>query len=163
MTEPPPGPRPEEATPHDLEALWPQVTALHAHEGLPAPGDAVRSALRRLLGDERHGKAFVVRDGAGVAAYLVLTAGYSLEYGGETLLVDELFVRDRERGRGLGSALLDAAEAYAKARGVGALLIEVGTGNPQAHRLYGRRGFVQHDRHLMAKRLGLAAGRRPRA
>ena len=143
----------EPAQPGDLDAIWPHLVGLHAHENVPKPGDAVRAALGRLLGDERCGKAFVVRDGQDVVAYLVLTASYSLEYGGDTMLVDELFVRGDRRGRGLGSLLLDAGESYAKARGVRALLLEVGTTNADAHRLYERRGYVHHDRHLICKRI----------
>lgn len=146
-------PKVEAALPRDLDAIWPHLVELHAHENIPAPGEPVRDALRRLLADERCGKAFVVRDGDGVAAYLVLTASYSLEYGGDTMLVDELFVRDDRRGQGLGTALLDAGEAYARRRGVRALFLEVGTTNADAHRLYRRRGYVDHDRHLIAKRL----------
>ena len=143
----------EPAGPGDLEAIWPHLVELHAHENVPVPGEAVKGALRRLLGDERRGKAFVVRDGRDVVAYLVLTASYSLEYGGDTMLVDELFVRDDRRGQGLGSRLLDAGEAYAKKRGATALLLEVGTTNTEAHRLYERRGYAHHDRHLIVKRM----------
>lgn len=146
-------PRVEAALPADLDAIWPHLVELHAHANVPRPGEAVRAALRRLLADERCGKAFVVRQGHDVVAYLVLTASYSLEYGGDTMLVDEILVRDDLRGRGLGTALLDAAESYAKGRGAKALFLEVGTGNPDAHRLYERRGYAHHDRHLMAKRL----------
>lgn len=143
----------EPAGPADLDAIWPHLVELHAHENVPVPGDAVKGALRRLLSDERCGKAFLVREGRDVVAYLVLTASYSLEYGGDTMLVDELFVRDGRRGQGLGSILLDAGEAYARHRGATALFLEVGTSNPDAHRLYERRGYAHHDRHLMAKRL----------
>ena len=146
-------PQAEAATVADLDDIWPHLVELHAHENVPRPGAAVKGALRRLLGDERCGKAFLVRDGRDVVAYLVLAASYSLEYGGDTMLVDELFVRDDRRGRGLGSLLLDAGEAYARRRGATALLLEVGTGNPDAHRLYERRGYVHHDRHLIVKKL----------
>lgn len=143
----------EPASPADLDGIWPHLVELHAHENVPPPGEPVRAALRRLLADERCGKAFVAREGADVVAYVVLTASYSLEYGGDTMLVDELFVREDRRGHGLGGQLLDAAEAHARQRGVRVLLLEVGTGNPDADRLYRRRGYVHHDRHLIAKRL----------
>lgn len=150
---PPGGWHVDPAGPRDLEAIWPHLVELHAHENVPQPGEAVLDALRRLLVNEQLGKAFLVREGDAVVAYLVLTASYSLEYGGDTLLVDELFVRDDRRGLGLGSMLLDAGESYAAARGIRALLLEVGTGNKDAHRLYERRGYTHHDRHLIVKRL----------
>ena len=49
---------------------------------------------------------------------------------------------------------LDAAEMACRARGIKALHLESGHGNPRATSLYERRGFKAHERHLMTKWLG---------
>ena len=46
-------------------------------------------------------------------------------------------------GRGLGSAIFDALEASARARGIGALTLTVLASNLGAHRFYLRRGFAE--------------------
>ena len=38
--------------------------------------------------------------------YLVLTLGYSLEYGGRDAFIDEVYIRSSYRGRGIGTAAL---------------------------------------------------------
>jgi ribosomal protein S18 acetylase RimI-like enzyme len=54
-----------------------------------------------------------------------------------TVVVDE-----SARGRGVGSALLDAVDAELARRGIRDLMIGVMEGNDGARRLYERRGFV---------------------
>jgi GNAT superfamily N-acetyltransferase len=142
------------AGPKDAAVLWPMVQALHRHERLPEPGPEVRKALDRLLADPSEGQAHVASDGARPVGYVVLTFGYSLEFHGRFGLVDELFVAEAERGKGLGARLLDEAERACRAEGIQALRLEVEHTNLDAERLYARRGFGRHDRRLMTKRLG---------
>ena len=153
---PPAGPgmavRPADAA--DLGLLLPLIRDLHAHEHLPAPGKEVEAALRALLDDDRLGCVLMAEEDGAVAGYTVLAFGYSLEFHGRDAFVDELFVRDAARGRGVGSLLLDAAEMACRARGIRALHLESGHSNPDATRLYERRGFKAHERHLMTKWLG---------
>ncbi|CAN5863705.1 hypothetical protein BH20GEM1_BH20GEM1_15250 [soil metagenome] len=51
----------------------------------------------------------------------------------------------------LGGSLLDAMEASCRSRGIAALHLEVDHDNPDGRRLYLRRGFADHQRHLMTK------------
>jgi GNAT superfamily N-acetyltransferase len=60
---------------------------------------------------------------------------------GEYALVAELVVREGYRRRGLGAALLRAAEGAARAAGASELRIGVLSGNRAARRLYGQAGF----------------------
>lgn len=63
---------------------------------------------------------------------------------GEHALVAELVVRTRWRGRGIGAALLTAAEERARAAGASELRISVLSGNAVARRLYRSRGFARY-------------------
>lgn len=60
---------------------------------------------------------------------------------GEYAIVAELVVRDAYRRRGIGAALLRAAERHARDAGASELRIGVLSGNHAAHALYGREGF----------------------
>ena len=143
----------EPATVADHAGIWPLLLDLHAHEGVPTPGQANSDALRRLLGDPRFGRAFVVKKAGTVVAYAVVVYGYSLEFAGIDAFLDEINVSQDLRGQGLGTLLLEAAEAHCRTEGVAALHLEVGLSNPRAQALYQRKGFVPHDRRLMTKRL----------
>ena len=66
--------------------------------------------------------------------------------------MDELFVAAKHRGTGIGTQMLDLAEAASREHGARMLHLEVSYGN-RAVELYRRRGFVDHQRFLMSKRL----------
>jgi len=142
------------AGPSDQPALMPMVRELHAHEHLPLPGKEVEAALRTLLADDRVGCVLIAEQAGQPVGYTVLGFGYSLAFHGRDAFVDELYVTEAARGSGIGSLLLDAAEMACRARGIKALHLESGHGNPRATALYGRRGFKAHERHLMTKWLG---------
>jgi len=61
--------------------------------------------------------------------------------GAEMLQMDGIFVSDAARGTGIGSALLDAVFAEARARGLNGVRLDVIDTNPRARALYERKGF----------------------
>jgi GNAT superfamily N-acetyltransferase len=141
----------------DAEAIVRLMRSYYAEEGYPfAEGDA-RAALARLLGEPALGRVWVAEVAGVPAAYVVLTLGYSMEYGGRDAFVDDLYVAPGERGRGLGSAALALAEATCGELGVRALHLEVERHKAPARALYRRRGFAEHERQLMTKLLGVPA------
>lgn len=137
----------------DAGALLAMMRGLYAHERIDFDEPAARGALAELLEDDSRGVAHLILLDGEVAGYLVLTFGFSLEFGGRDAFVDELFVREEFRGRGAGKAALRLAEEVCRARGVRALHLEVERANEDAQGLYRRAGFVDHDRYLLTRRL----------
>jgi GNAT superfamily N-acetyltransferase len=144
----------ERATEADADALVSLMRRFYAEEGYPFDEPSTREALGRLLADERFGAAWVMRVAGDAVGYLVVTFGFSLEFKGRDAFVDELFVLDAHRGRGLGTAALATAEAHCRANGVAALHLEVEHANARAKALYTTAGYAAHTRHLMTKWLG---------
>lgn len=111
------------------------------------------AALRELWPNPRIGLVFLLQAGESLVGYAILTFGFSLEFRGRDALVDELYVREEFRDRGYGGSTLTWLEEVCRAEGIHALHLEVDHANPAAKRLYNRVGFVDHDRHLLTKRL----------
>lgn len=64
-------------------------------------------------------------------------------------LMDGIFVTDNARGKGVGTALLNAICAEARSRGYAEVRLDVIDTNPRARALYEREGFVAVDtQHL---------------
>ena len=91
------------------------------------------------------------------SATLIITLGFSVEYGGRDGFIDDLYLVPAARGRGVGRKLIDFALAQARELGVGTLHLEVETGNDAATRLYRAAGFTETGRRLMRLRLPLCA------
>src|SRR5690349_7136633 len=77
--------------------------------------DTSVAAMRRLLTDAGAGRVWLIRADAEPAGYVVLAFGYSIEFGGRTAFVDELFVDPGHRGRGVGKAALQLVTERAAA------------------------------------------------
>jgi ribosomal protein S18 acetylase RimI-like enzyme len=135
----------------ELGPLWLQLH--HHHQRVsrvqPFVDDETSWAVRRRGYVEilaAGGFALVAEDDDGLAGYAVV----KLHEGGDDSWALEdrwaevwtLVVAERTRGRGIGSALLDAVDAELAARGITDLMIGVMEGNDAARRLYERRGLV---------------------
>jgi ribosomal protein S18 acetylase RimI-like enzyme len=110
-------------------------------------------AMRRMLTDPSLGRAWLIEASGETAGYVVLTLGYSIEFGGVAAFVDELFVARGKRRQGIGTATLKLVEAEARALGVAVLLLEVTRSNEAAKHVYRKAGFSDREHHLMTIRL----------
>ena len=82
----------------------------------------------------------------------MLAFGYSLEFHGRGVFLDEFFVEKKHRGKGLGKKMFARAENATKKIGIKALHLEVTRNNGRAIQFYRNAGFEDHDRYLMTKR-----------
>ena len=139
---------------NDIEMIVLLARQLYEQDHIPYDPVAIRAALAALIGDPSLGRAWLIVADGQVAGYLVLTFGYSIEYGGRDAFVDELVLDAAFRGRGLGTAALEFVVAACLQLGVRALHLEVDFENEGARRLYSRLGFVEHERFLMTRRIG---------
>lgn len=143
------------ATSSDLEPLLPMMRHMQEDdpwsEAFHEP--TARASLAELLANPVYGVAYLVREENALIGYLVICFDYSLEYRGKGAWIDELFVEASHRGKGIGTQLLDLAEAASREHHAKFLHLEVNHGNP-AIELYRRRGFLDHHRYLMSKDLG---------
>jgi GNAT superfamily N-acetyltransferase len=109
----------------------------------PTPGPAVLTGrLRRLLAD---GTVIAVLAGQPAIAIALLTLRPNVWYEGSVALLDELYVVPALRGQGIGSALLDRAEAVARQRGAEVLEINVDGEDVDARRFYERHGYTNTE------------------
>ncbi len=142
------------AQPGDVELLLAFMRQLYALDGYPFEEVAARTALEGIVRDPGLGLVWVIGRGEEAIGYLVLTFGYSLEYGGRDGFVDELFVAAGHRRRGVGTRALEFAVGQCREFGVHALHLEVARANTAALALYRKVGFEGRDRALMTRRIG---------
>ena len=137
----------------DADTILAMMRELYAHDPTPLDEPAARAALSRLLAGDPFGIVHLILLDDYPAGYVVLTFGFSLEFGGRDAFVDEIFVREEFRGRGAGAGALRFAEEVCRVRGVRALHLEVEHANSGAQALYRRLGFRDRGYYLMTRRL----------
>ena len=139
------------ASESDVDTILGFMRRLYAQDGLPFEEADARRTLAGILEDRSLGRVWILGEGAETVGYMILTLGYSLEYRGRDAFVDELFVREDRRRRGLGRKAVQVMERACRELGVRALHLEVERPNAAARGLYRKLGFVDHERILMTK------------
>jgi len=125
----------------------------YAHEGIAFDPATSNRCLRELIGNAAFGRVFtLVADGAAVG-YAAVALGFSLEFGGRSAFLDELYVRPSLRGHGIGTLALRLLQDICRDLGAHSLALEVGLDNAGAEALYRREGFSTIGRQLMTRRL----------
>ena len=137
----------------DLDALVAMMRAFYAHEAIAFDEKIARAAMDALLREPALGRVWLVLDGARTGGYVALTLGWSLEYGGRDAFLDEIFLDESLRGRGVGERAVELVTGACRTLGVRALHLEVERVNTRAQALYRKQGFVDHDRYLLTKRI----------
>jgi ribosomal protein S18 acetylase RimI-like enzyme len=135
----------------DEEAVAALMREFYAHEGIDYERSRAGEAFRALVADPALGRVWLLRVGGEVVGYAAVTVCYSLEFAGRYALVDELYVREGWRGRGIGARALELAAAACRELGVAAVRLEVDTWNTRAMALYRRLGFELQERYMMSR------------
>ena len=135
------------ASSDDLERLLPMVAAFHGEVGIESTPEARERAVTPLLEGNPLGALWMIGPKMAPVGYVCVSFGWSIELGGMDAMIDELWIREKVRGRGMGSEALDALKKALGAAGVTALHLEgVGEG---ATRLYERSGFRRRPHALL--------------
>ena len=139
------------AEPADIETLAALCRELYVHDGTPFHEERHRPAITELIAHPDWGRIFLIEIAGEIAGYMVFTLGYSLEFAGRDAFLDELYLREPFRGRGIGTNATEFLCDFAKSLGVRAIHLEVERANTPAQEFYRKHGFKDHERYLMTK------------
>jgi ribosomal protein S18 acetylase RimI-like enzyme len=138
-------------TQNHWEVLEPMVKDFWAIEQIPFSSENALQVWQKALVQPDFVRAWLLEFESQVVGYVVLTFGFSLEYGGLDAYVDELFVKPEFRGRGFASQVLEFLKLECQKSNVVALHLEVDADNHSAKSLYAKLGFESTARELLNK------------
>ena len=141
------------ATEDDAPKLLPLVAAFHAEAGFDTDAEGQAKAVAPLLSGSPHGAIWIIGPRMSPVGYIVVTFGWSVEFGGLDAIVDELYVRPAVRRRGMGFEALNGIAKALKEAGVRALHLEVDRTDEAARRFYGRARFQPRDGYMFMSRV----------
>jgi GNAT superfamily N-acetyltransferase len=133
--------------PQQLDSAITLFSAQLKEHGIMTPADDLRSVAQRVVADPSYGfilLASTVEAGAVGIAYA--SCLLSLEHGGISGWLEELYVLPEWRGCGIGSRLVTEVVRHAKELGWRAIDLEVDAGHQRAISLYLRHHFQLHSR-----------------
>jgi GNAT superfamily N-acetyltransferase len=142
-----------EAAPTDLKPVVELLERQLDDNSVRPEGAVLSEATRRLLEDGSLGRILIAEVGGRPVGLAVLAFVWTLEHGGRSAWLDELYVEPAHRERGIGRALLLAAIDLAASAGARAIDLEVEPEHERAAHLYEREGFRPHCRSRWVRSL----------
>ena len=135
----------------DLEELATLFDQYRQFQGQASDVAAARSFLRERF-DHGESVVFICHDGASAVGFAQLYPSFSSVSLSRVFVLNDLFVHESGRRKGLASKLVSAIESYAWSLGSARVTLNVARGNTSAQRLYEQRGWKQDDQFFMYHR-----------
>lgn len=131
----------------DIDRLLPMVAAYHALDNIDKTDDSRRNAILPLLQGSPHGAIWLIGPRRAPVGYIAISFGWSIELGGMDGFIDEFFVRENVRGRGMGTEVLGVLLPLLARAGLTALHRQVARDNGAAQKFYAKQGFALRERY----------------
>jgi GNAT superfamily N-acetyltransferase len=130
-----------------LDAVVALFEAQLREHAITTPRDDLRGAIQQVIADQRYGfmLAATAPDGRPIGVAYASSL-LSLEHGGVSGWLEELYVLPQWRGQGIGSRLIEEVVIHARKLGWRALDLEVDAAHQRAVLLYVRHQFQPHSR-----------------
>ena len=108
--------------------------------------DILATAIQAMLEKPTLGCFLIAKEMERVIGFAAISYAWTLEHGGKSAWLDELYILPEDRNRGAGSALVEFALEEVGREGCQAMDLEVEEDHRRAERLYKRKGFKRLQR-----------------
>lgn len=144
------------ATATDLPTLMQLMKAFHDFDhAQPFDTNPARAAMETVVTNDPLGRAWLIEQSQEqakeIVGYMVLTLAYRLEYRGYYAFLDELYICEDKRGRGIGTLAMQFLLEACQKLEVKKLQLEVKQDNPQASSLYTKVGLTPQSRKIFTQ------------
>lgn len=140
------------AKPDDIDRVVRLVADFHAEEDITQDDVTRRAAITPLLDGSPHGAIYLIGPGRAPIGYVIVSFGWSVEFGGLDGFLDEIYIRPAVRGRGIGTEVLISIPKALAGAGLRALHLEVDRENTSARKLYEKLHFEPRERYMLMSR-----------
>lgn len=141
----------ERVTGETVADVLPLLEAQFVEHDIDMKGEALERVVRGMVEVEGRGVILAGREGGRTIGVAVLAHTWSLEMGGLTTWLDELYVIPEKRNGGFGTELLRAAIELARREGLRGVDLEVEHDHVRVEGLYLREGFVRRARNRFVR------------
>ncbi|KVV14454.1 GNAT family N-acetyltransferase [Flavobacterium sp. TMP13] len=140
----------KEITNSDLELIVSLMEEFYAIDNYPIDTETSTALFKEFITNEKLGKAWLIFTEKEVVGYVILTFVFSFEYQGRIAFLDELYLSEKARGKGLGKKTVQFIIEQISNLSLKHIYLEVEEHNNNAQKLYIASDFEFHNRKLMS-------------
>jgi len=118
----------------------------------PVKRENHEAMFAELMRSDVYAECYIIESGGNVAGFIMISKTFSQESGGLVVWIEEIFIREEFRGKGLGSAALEFIEKKVPAS---RYRLEIEPDNDRARELYTRLGYKNLPYEQMVKECNL--------
>jgi GNAT superfamily N-acetyltransferase len=133
----------------DIETIVLMMQEFYAIDNYPISVDVSKSLFQDFISHDNLGKAWLILSDHEIVGYIILAYVLSFEYQGRIAFLDELYVTEKARGKGIGNEAIAFVKTESHKLSIKLLYLEVEPHNEKAQKLYLANGFEMHNRKLM--------------
>ena len=140
-----------EATQIDL--ITGLMEEFYAIDNYPIDPEVSKKLFKQFIDNDQLGRVWLIYLHNEVVGYVMLNFLFSFEFQGRIAFMDELYLKEKARGKGLGQQAVQYIKEQAKLLDVKLIYLEVENHNEKAQKLYLANDFVTHHRKLLKFKL----------
>ena len=133
----------------DISIITQMMQDFYAIDNYPMDVEVAKTLFQEFISNEHLGKSWLIYSENEIVGYIILTFIFSFEYGGKIAFVDELFIKETARGKGIGKEAIQFIQREVPKLSLKLLYLEVEPHNENAQKLYLAHDFEFHNRKLM--------------
>ncbi len=139
--------------PSQIETITEMMQDFYAIDNYPIDIEVSKKLFQEFISNENLGKAWLIYSEDKLVGYVILTFVFSFEYQGRIAFIDELYLKESARGRGIGAKTLQFIKEQIPKLSLKLLYLEVEHHNENAQKLYLANDFEIHNRKLLKYKL----------
>ena len=133
----------------DIDTIVTMMEAFYAIDNYPIDKEKSKTLFQEFISNEDLGKSWLILSDEETVGYVILTFVFSFEYQGNIAFIDELYIKESARGKGIGTNTIQFIKEQIPKLSLKLLYLEVENHNENAQKLYLSHDFVIHNRKLM--------------
>lgn len=137
----------------DIPVVIDMMERFYAIDGYPMERDVTIHNFHYFINHPQLGQVFLIQYNEENAGYIVLNFLFSFEFAGTIGFLDELFITESMRGKGIGKEAITFIKRFAQQQMLKVVFLETEPHNVKAQELYKKSGWGIHRRQLMIYRV----------
>lgn len=132
-----------------IDTIAQMMSDFYAIDNYPLDINATKILFKEFIENENFGKCWLICHEKEIVGYVILTLIFSFEYEGKLAFLDELYIKETARGKGIGKKTIQFIKEQVSYLNVKMMYLEVESHNQNAQKLYIANDFVFHNRKIM--------------